>query len=171
MIQHTTVWITRHHEYADTQKHIFAAPSKRISRGTWFHHALVHFPAGDWDYTGSYNLDFEEEDDDDYSGCYQGDSEERYVVIDDDADVDESEMPDDDTDEEHGDIIRQVETNLALVLFPSRLSRCFRPSCLDRFTLRRNIWTRQPKWVTGSAVARCRNLPFFPLVRTTSDFP
>ena len=55
--------------------------------------------------------DFVEDDDDDYCGRYLAESEEQYIVIDDDADVDESEMPDDgfhDDDEGQRDIMRQV---------------------------------------------------------------
>ena len=67
---------------------------------------------GDWDYERYYGSDdFVEDDADDYSGRYLAESEEQYIVIDDDADVDESEMPDDgfhDDDEEQRDIMRQV---------------------------------------------------------------
>ena len=63
--------------------------------------------SGDWDYERHYSTNHVEDDDDDYSGCYQGDSEDQYIVIDDDADVDESEMLDD-YDVEQDDMMRQV---------------------------------------------------------------
>lgn len=80
------------------------------------------FCAGEWDYVGGYDSDLVEEDNDDYSGRYRDNETQHYVVIDDDADVDEAEMPDDEadaTDAEFGSVVRQVSleklTNLCLL--------------------------------------------------------